>query len=97
MCFQGREAGQGQSEVEKLQQENEALKTQMARLSTQLLDVGHGADLSPFYWSGFNYHKYTLILIINLHLGLFVFSLVMFTVLVATFVLSLNLLFVCFS
>ncbi|KAM8737491.1 uncharacterized protein nin isoform 2-T2 [Acanthopagrus schlegelii] len=34
----GREAGQGQSEVEKLQQENEALKTQMARLSTQLLD-----------------------------------------------------------
>ncbi|XP_030299470.1 ninein isoform X5 [Sparus aurata] len=34
----GREAGQGESEVEKLQQENEALKTQMARLSTQLLD-----------------------------------------------------------
>ncbi|XP_073338852.1 ninein isoform X1 [Pagrus major] len=34
----GREAGQGHSEVEKLQLENEALKTQMARLSTQLLD-----------------------------------------------------------
>lgn len=47
--FQGREAGQGQSEVEKLQQENEALKTQMARLSTQLLDVGHGADVFPFF------------------------------------------------
>lgn len=40
MCvFQGCEAGQGHSELELLQQENEALKAQMARLSTQLLDV----------------------------------------------------------
>lgn len=37
--FQGCEAGQGHSELELLQQENEALKAQMARLSTQLLDV----------------------------------------------------------
>ena len=37
--FQGREAGQGHTELESLQQENEALKAQMARLSTQLLEV----------------------------------------------------------
>ncbi len=37
--FQGREAGQGHTELDSLQQENEALKAQMARLSTQLLEV----------------------------------------------------------
>lgn len=43
--FQGREAGQGRTELESLQQENEALKAQMARLSTQLLDVSGGTNL----------------------------------------------------
>ncbi|XP_070698807.1 ninein [Pempheris klunzingeri] len=33
------EAGQGHTELESLQQENEALRTQMARLSTQLLET----------------------------------------------------------
>ncbi|KAM3594177.1 uncharacterized protein V6R79_003649 [Siganus canaliculatus] len=33
------EAGQGHTDLETLQQENEALKTQMARLSTQLLET----------------------------------------------------------
>ncbi|KAG7229144.1 hypothetical protein INR49_013087 [Caranx melampygus] len=33
------EAGQGHTQLESLQQENEALKTQMARLSTQLLEA----------------------------------------------------------
>ena len=37
--FQGCEAGEGHAELESLQQENEALKAQMARLSTQLLEV----------------------------------------------------------
>ncbi|XP_067336479.1 ninein isoform X1 [Channa argus] len=35
----GREAGHGQEELENLQQENEALKAQMTRLSTQLLEA----------------------------------------------------------
>ncbi|XP_070776846.1 ninein [Enoplosus armatus] len=35
----GHEAGQGLTELESLQQENEALRTQMARLSTQLLET----------------------------------------------------------
>ncbi|KAM9341421.1 uncharacterized protein nin [Symphorus nematophorus] len=35
----GREAGPGHAELESLQQENEALKAQMARLSTQLLET----------------------------------------------------------
>ena len=37
--FQGCEAGQGHTELEGLQQENEALRAQMTRLSTQLLEV----------------------------------------------------------
>lgn len=45
--FQGREAGQGRTELESLQQENEALKAQMARLSTQLLNVSGGTNLYP--------------------------------------------------
>lgn len=40
MWFQGHKAGQAHTELERLQQENEALKAQMARLSTQLIDVG---------------------------------------------------------
>lgn len=48
MSFQGCEAGQGHSELELLQQENEALKAQMARLSTQLLDVS--CDTSVVTW-----------------------------------------------
>lgn len=44
--FQGCEAGPGHAELESLQQENEALRTQMARLSTQLLEVGHGGNFS---------------------------------------------------
>uniref|UniRef100_A0A8C4IP33 Ninein (GSK3B interacting protein) n=1 Tax=Dicentrarchus labrax TaxID=13489 RepID=A0A8C4IP33_DICLA len=40
----GHEAGQGHTELESLQQENEALRAQMARLSTQLLEVGRGAS-----------------------------------------------------
>ncbi|XP_054469442.1 ninein isoform X2 [Anoplopoma fimbria] len=35
----GREAGQGHAELEGLQRENEALRAQMARLSTQLLET----------------------------------------------------------
>ncbi|XP_035529363.1 ninein isoform X2 [Morone saxatilis] len=35
----GHEAGQGHTELESLQQENEALRAQMARLSTQLLET----------------------------------------------------------
>ncbi|XP_031165690.1 ninein isoform X5 [Sander lucioperca] len=35
----GREAGQGHTELEGLQQENEALRAQMTRLSTQLLET----------------------------------------------------------
>ncbi len=45
--FQGHEAGQGHTELESLQQENEVLKAQMARLSTQLLDVRRGTNFSP--------------------------------------------------
>ncbi|KAK2826598.1 hypothetical protein Q5P01_020812 [Channa striata] len=37
--FQGCEAGHGHTELENLQQENEALKAQMTRLSTQLLEA----------------------------------------------------------
>ncbi|XP_068195511.1 ninein isoform X2 [Antennarius striatus] len=45
----GHEAGQGQAELESLQQENEALKDQMARLSAQLLDTfqAHFVGLLP--------------------------------------------------
>ena len=43
---QGRELGQGHAELEILQQENEALKAQMARLSAQLLDVGHSTNFN---------------------------------------------------
>lgn len=32
--------GQGQEQLESLQQENEALKAQMSRMSSQLMDVG---------------------------------------------------------
>lgn len=39
IIIQGCEAGEGRSELEGLQQENEALKAQMARLSTQVLEV----------------------------------------------------------
>lgn len=38
---------QGHTELESLQQENEVLKAQMARLSTQLLDVGCGTNFYP--------------------------------------------------
>ncbi|XP_068608338.1 ninein [Brachionichthys hirsutus] len=43
------EAGQGKAELESLQQENEALKAQMARLSAQLLDTfqAHFVGLLP--------------------------------------------------
>lgn len=47
LCFQGHEAGQGLSELENLKQENEALRSQMARLSTQLLEVDHGTNIAP--------------------------------------------------
>ncbi|XP_076604864.1 uncharacterized protein nin isoform X8 [Chaetodon auriga] len=45
----GCEAGQGHTEVERLQQENEALRTQMARLSAQLIETfqDHLVDLLP--------------------------------------------------
>ncbi|XP_045918222.1 ninein isoform X3 [Micropterus dolomieu] len=45
----GHEAGQGLSELENLKQENEALRTQMARLSTQLLETyqAHLVGLLP--------------------------------------------------
>ncbi|XP_041810301.1 ninein isoform X2 [Chelmon rostratus] len=45
----GCEAGQGHSELERLQQENEALRTQMARLSAQLIETfqDHLVDLLP--------------------------------------------------
>lgn len=42
MCVcvcQGREAGQGHTQLEDLQQENEHLRAQLARVSTQLLEV----------------------------------------------------------
>lgn len=49
LCFQGHEAGQGLSELENLKQENEALRSQMARLSTQLLETyqAHLVGLLP--------------------------------------------------
>lgn len=49
--FQGCEAGPGHAELESLQQENEALRTQMARLSTQLLEVGFGVFTNVFMLS----------------------------------------------
>uniref|UniRef100_A0AAQ5WY82 EF-hand domain-containing protein n=1 Tax=Amphiprion ocellaris TaxID=80972 RepID=A0AAQ5WY82_AMPOC len=47
----GCEAGQRHSQLESLQQENEMLKAQMTRLSTQLLEVDHEAKffLHSFY------------------------------------------------
>lgn len=39
LCFQSCAGGQGHVQLESLQQENEALKTQMSRLSTHLIDV----------------------------------------------------------
>jgi len=39
--LQGCEAGESHTELESLQHENEALKAQMARLSSQLLEVRH--------------------------------------------------------
>lgn len=44
--LQDPEAEQSCSELETLQQENEALKAQMARLSSQLLEVNHQLPLS---------------------------------------------------
>lgn len=42
--FQGREAVEGHAEMESLQQENEVLKAQMARLSAQLFEVSSSWD-----------------------------------------------------
>ena len=53
--FQGCEAGEGHTELESLQQENEALKAQMARLSTQLLEV---PTFSVFITLGFTKQCY---------------------------------------
>lgn len=46
LCFQRCAGGQGQEQLESLQQENEALKAQMSRLSSQLIDVGTSARQS---------------------------------------------------
>lgn len=52
MCvcvIQGFAAGEGNSELEVLRQENEALKAQMAQLSAQLLDVSSNTNFFCFY------------------------------------------------
>uniref|UniRef100_A0A8D3AL30 Ninein n=1 Tax=Scophthalmus maximus TaxID=52904 RepID=A0A8D3AL30_SCOMX len=47
VCCSISPSGKGHTELENLQQENEALKAQMARLSTQLIEVCHDTNASP--------------------------------------------------